>query len=109
MHLELIRGKTKQSNLSLDEKWLSPLYFRCYTLCYLRRRNEKRKFICDIYNKFIIKVNQKNNLLINKSECVSVCMFEINSLTPQSIQTKFGVATIQNPAENIGYIGILSL
>jgi hypothetical protein len=40
------------------------------------------------------------------SVCVSVCMFEINSLTPQPIQTKFGVATIQNPAENIGYIRI---
>jgi hypothetical protein len=38
--------------------------------------------------------------------CLSVCMFEINSLTPQPIQTKFGVATIQNPAENIGYIRI---
>jgi hypothetical protein len=55
--------------------------------------------------------------LINKSECVCVCvcvclwvcMFEINSLTPQPIQTKFGVAIIRNPAENIGYIRILSL
>jgi hypothetical protein len=33
-------------------------------------------------------------------------MFEINSLTPQPIQTKFGVATIRNRAENIGYIRI---
>jgi hypothetical protein len=38
--------------------------------------------------------------------CVCVCMFEINSLTPQPIQTKFCVATIQNTAENIGYIRI---
>jgi hypothetical protein len=28
-------------------------------------------------------------------------MFKINSLTPQPIPTKFGVATIQNPATNI--------
>jgi hypothetical protein len=28
-------------------------------------------------------------------------MFKINSLTPQPISTKFGVATIQNPATNI--------
>jgi hypothetical protein len=33
-------------------------------------------------------------------------MFEINSLTPQPIPTKFCVATIQNPARNIGYIRI---
>jgi hypothetical protein len=38
--------------------------------------------------------------------CVSVCMYKINSLTPKPIQTKFGVATIRNPAENIGYIRI---
>jgi hypothetical protein len=38
--------------------------------------------------------------------CLSVCMFNINSLTPYLIQTKFGVATIQNPARNIGYIRI---
>jgi hypothetical protein len=41
--------------------------------------------------------------------CLCVCMFEINSLNPQPIQIKFGVATIRNPAENIGYIRILSL
>jgi hypothetical protein len=33
--------------------------------------------------------------------CVCVCMFKINSLTPQPIPTKFCVATIQNPATNI--------
>jgi hypothetical protein len=36
-----------------------------------------------------------------KSECVCVCMFKINSLTPYPIPTKFGVATNQNPATNI--------
>jgi hypothetical protein len=30
----------------------------------------------------------------------------MNSLTPQPIQTKFGVETIRNPAGNIGYIRI---
>jgi hypothetical protein len=52
-------------------------------------------------------------IYIYKSECVcvcvSVCMFKINSLTPQPIPTKFDVATIQNPARNIGYIRIISL
>jgi hypothetical protein len=32
---------------------------------------------------------------------MSVCMFEINPLTPQPIPTKFCVATIHNPATNI--------
>jgi hypothetical protein len=36
-------------------------------------------------------------------------MFKINPLTSQPIPTKFGVATIQNPARNVGYIRIISL
>jgi hypothetical protein len=40
-------------------------------------------------------------IYIYKRMCV--CMFKINSLTPKPIPTKFGVATIQNPATNIGY------
>jgi hypothetical protein len=61
--------------------------------------------ICIVHGIFCLSIFL---FYIYKSECVCVCvcMFKINSLTPLPIPTKFGVATIQNPATNIGYIRI---
>jgi hypothetical protein len=58
--------------------------------------------LANLFFVYVFYIYIKANMCV----CLSVCMFKINSLTPELIPTKFCVATIQNPARNIGYIRI---
>jgi hypothetical protein len=58
---------------------------------------------------FIFYMYKSESMFVTMFVSIFVCMYTINSLTPQPITTKFGVLTNQNTMKAVGYKRILIL